>query len=61
MLPRRFLRAGAALLSVAALAGCGSSALHPISVERTIHDYQKQHKLAALYHADRALKDCHHV
>jgi hypothetical protein len=78
MLPRRFLRAGAARLSVAALAGCGSSALHPISnatdhhkslaiaacvysVERTIHDYQKQHKLAALYHADRALKDCHHV
>jgi hypothetical protein len=75
---RHFQRPAAVLASVVALAGCGSSALHPISnainhhksiaiaaclfsVERTIHDYKKEHKVAALYHAYRALKDCKHA
>jgi hypothetical protein len=78
MFLRRFSRPAAVLASVITLAGCGSSALHPISnaidhhksiaiaacvfsVERTIHDYKREHKVAALYHAYRALKDCQHA
>lgn len=32
-----------------------------VSVDRTIHDLRKQHKLAALYRAYRALNDCKHA